>query len=236
MKILVTGSTTGIGFLTARKLIENGNDVYLHARNKEKAIYLKNKLPQAKNVLIGDLGKRSEVIRLSKEINKLGQLNTIIHNAGVYSSNNELIFKVNVLAPYIMSSLIRIPKKIIFTSSNMHLGASLVIDQIEKDTDYSSSKLQVLLLAKSIARLHKNTIVTTVDPGWVPTRMGGSQATDSLIQGYPTQVYLATLDNNAVSGKYFYHLKETNYDVRVDNIDLQNKFLEKMYKITKLKI
>ena len=46
-----------------------------------------------------------------------------------------------------------------------------------------------------------------VDPGWVPTRMGGPAATDDLALGHDTQVWLATTTDTAaaVTGTYWYH-------------------------------
>jgi hypothetical protein len=46
-----------------------------------------------------------------------------------------------------------------------------------------------------------------VDPGWVPTRMGGAGAPDDLVQGHETQVWLAASDDRAAraSGRYWYH-------------------------------
>jgi hypothetical protein len=46
-----------------------------------------------------------------------------------------------------------------------------------------------------------------VDPGWVPTRMGGPRASDDLDLGAETQVWLATGDEPGATrtGRYLYH-------------------------------
>ena len=48
-----------------------------------------------------------------------------------------------------------------------------------------------------------------LEPGWVPTRMGGAGAPDDLDQAHRTQVWLAVSDDAAarVSGEYFYHMR-----------------------------
>jgi len=49
-----------------------------------------------------------------------------------------------------------------------------------------------------------------VDPGWVPTKMGGQAAPDSLEEGAATQVWLATGNDPLVevSGNYFHHRQQ----------------------------
>lgn len=235
-KIFISGSTDGLGFLTAKKLLEDGNDVILHARNKQRANDVLTKLPNANQVVIGDLGDRKQVEDIAKQVNQIGQFDTVIYNAGIDVSDPKLTFSVNVLAPYLLTALIKLPKRIIFVSSGMHRGANLDINDLSKTTNYSSSKLQLLLLTKTLARLLPNVVITAVDPGWVPTKMGGSMATDDLTMGYTSQVWLATLEDNSVSGGYFHHLKPDRYDNRVDNVDLQDEYLQKLEEITNVTI
>jgi NAD(P)-dependent dehydrogenase (short-subunit alcohol dehydrogenase family) len=59
---------------------------------------------------------------------------------------------------------------------------------------YSESKLHILLLAFAVPRLWPGVIANAVDPGWVPTRMGGPSAPDDLVEGCLTQVELAAPD------------------------------------------
>lgn len=235
-KIFITGSTEGLGYLAAKRLIEEGNEVTLHARNSQRAKDVRKKLPEAKNIVIGDLANRVDVESIAEQVNKIGRFDTVIYNAGIDSSNTELTLEVNVLAPYLLTALIEMPKKIIYISSGMHVGSGLQIDSLQQSTTYSSSKLQILLLTKTLARLLPDVTVTAVDPGWVPTRMGGSMANDDLTLGYTTQVWLATLDDNSVTGEYFHHMKLARYDKRTDDINLQNKYLNKLEQITGVKI
>ena len=231
-KILITGSTTGLGLLTAKALIAAGNDVVCHARNQKRAAAVKQELPQVSAVVVGDLASTSAVVDLAKKINNLGPFDTIIHNAGVYTQEPQLTFQVNVLAPYMLTALVQRPQRLIYLSSGMHVGSQLDLAHLTTKTDYSSSKLQVLILSKAIARLWPNVVSTSVDPGWVPTRMGGSVASDDLTLGYTTQVWLATLADAKVSGKYYQHLSPAHYDRRGDDVALQTALLVQLAKIT----
>ena len=74
---------------------------------------------------------------------------------------------------------------------------------------YADSKLYDVMLAFAVARKWPDVLSNAVDPGWVPTKMGGPNATDDLDAGAETQVWLATSDDPEamVSGEYFYHQK-----------------------------
>src|ERR1017187_1558097 len=72
---------------------------------------------------------------------------------------------------------------------------------------YAESKFHDVLLAFAMARRFPNVRSNALEPGWVPTKMGGSGAPDDLDKGNRTQVWLATSDEPAasVSGQYFFH-------------------------------
>ena len=72
---------------------------------------------------------------------------------------------------------------------------------------YSESKLHVTALALALARVWPEVLSNAVDPGWVPTKMGGPAATGDLQMGYLTQTWLAVSNDAAatVSGGYWYH-------------------------------
>ena len=82
----------------------------------------------------------------------------------------------------------------------MHLTGSPDLDQVDfSDPDrrhraYDDSKLYVTALAMALARIRPTALAHAVDPGWVPTRMGGPSASDSLDEGHRTQTWLATAD------------------------------------------
>jgi hypothetical protein len=92
----------------------------------------------------------------------------------------------------------------------------------------------VVLLTKVVARKWPDVYANAVDPGWVPTKMGGPSAPDDLEKGFETQAWLAvsTDDKAKVSGRYFYHKREAEHHPAADNIALQDEFLATCEKIT----
>src|SRR4051812_17328406 len=116
-KIFITGSSDGLGLLAAQKLISGGHQVVLHARNEQRGKEALKKVPGAETVLTADLSDIEETKELASRVNDLGKLDVVIHNAGVYQISAEQLFAVNTLAPYILTSLIHKPERLIYVSS-----------------------------------------------------------------------------------------------------------------------
>jgi NAD(P)-dependent dehydrogenase (short-subunit alcohol dehydrogenase family) len=164
----------------------------------------------------------------------MGRFDAIIHNAGVYRVSNTLIFAVNTLAPYILTCLIQKPKRLIYLSSGMHLHGDPSLKNLtggagrrSGSSTYSDSKLHDVILSMAVARMWPNVYANAVNPGWVPTKMGGSGAPDNLEKGCQTQAWLAVSndDEAKVSGRYFYHKKQTDYLPAAADVNVQEKFL-----------
>ena len=236
-KIFITGSADGLGQLAAKALIDLRHQVLLHARNNERGKQAMNKTPGAEDVLIADLSNIEETKALASKVNALGTFDTVIHNAGVYRSASKEIFAVNTLAPYILTSLIQKPKRLIYLSSGMHLQGHAKLDRFNTDISrvtYSDSKLHVVMLCIAVARKWPAVYSNAVDPGWVPTKMGGHGAPDDLQKGYGTQVWLAVSNDEKakVRGRYFFHQKERHHNPEADNVQLQERFLNLCEEIT----
>lgn len=235
-RIFITGSSAGLGQLAAKSLISQGHRVVLHARNQNRKQDTLESVQDAEDVLIGDLSSIEETKHLAEKIMALGTFDAIIHNAGVYRTDQEKILRVNTLAPYILTCQIEKPKRLIYLSSGMHMGGSPSLEKIKSGAGvtYSDSKLHDVLLAKAVARKWPDVYSNAVNPGWVPTKMGGAGASDDLDKGYETQVWLAVSDDEKakVSGRYFYHKKESNYQSKADDTELQEKFIDVCKQVT----
>ena len=234
-RVFVTGSADGLGQLSAKTLVEQGHDVVLHARNEQRGQEALSKVPGAETLVIADLSDIDETKKLAEKVNALGWFDAVIHNAGVYQTSAEQIFAVNTLTPYILTSLIEQPKRLIYLSSGMHLHGHFEAESFKSvRISYSDSKLHVLMLSMAVARLWPDVYSNAVDPGWVPTKMGGRGAPDDLKKGYKTQVWLAASDdeNAKVSGKYFHHQKVSRHNPEADDVELQEKFLSLCRAIT----
>ena len=92
---------------------------------------------------------------------------------------------------------------------------------------YSDSKLHINILTMAVACKWIDVYANAVNPGWVPTKMGGAGAPDSLQKGYETQAWLATSDDPGatVSGKYFFHKKQQYQRPEADDVNIQEEFI-----------
>ena len=99
---------------------------------------------------------------------------------------------------------------------------------------YCDSKLFVTALAAATARRWRDVLSNAVDPGWVPTRMGGPGASDDLAQGHITQVWLAVSDDPTanVTGRYWYHQQTQTPAHVVDDLAFQGALLDELSRLT----
>ncbi len=236
-RIFITGSADGLGHLAAKALIAQGHGVVLHARNEKRGKEALDKTLGAETVVTANLSSIEETIQLGEKVNALGTFDAIIHNAGLYNAPAKELFAVNTLAPYILTCLIKKPKRLIYLSSDMHEGGHFKPGSFKTAISritYSDTKLHVLMLCKAVARKGTDVYANALNPGWVPTKMGGVGAPDNLEKGFQTQVWLAVSnDENAkVSGRFFYHQKEIRSNPEADDVQLQEKFLTVCKEVT----
>lgn len=229
-RIFITGSADGLGQLAAKALIAEGQKVVLHARNEKRGKEALDNASGAETVVTADLSDIEETKQLAEKVNALGTFDAVIHNAGVCYVPAKQLFAVNTIAPYILTCLIKKPKRLVYLSSDMQSGGRSKLDSFKSNIEritYSDTKLHILLLCNAVARSWTGVYANALDPGWVPTKMGGAGAPDDLEKGFQTQVWLA-VSNDAkakVSGRFFYHQKETHCNTEANNIALQERFL-----------
>jgi len=230
-RVFVTGSSTGLGLLSARWLDERGHHVTLHARSPERTDEPRAALPHAA-LVVGDLSRIDGVREVAEQVNALGRHDAVIHNAAVYrvpdriptDDGLSLTFAVNVLAPYLLTALVERPDRLVYMTSGLQNGAGPDLDDAQwtrRRWDwlqaYSESKLHVTTLAFGVARRWPEVRSNAVSPGWVPTRMGGAGAPDDLALGAETQAWLAAGDDpeTAVTAEYLYHRKRADVPTAV---------------------
>jgi len=222
-RVFITGSSDGLGLMAGQLLAAEGHSVTLHARNDSRAGDTRAALPQADGVLVGDLSSLAGMRQVAEQANAAGPYDAVIHNAGIgYREPRRIgtedglahVFEVNVLAPYLLTALLERPGRLVYLSSGMHRGGNASLDDPQWERRrwdgaqaYSDSKLFDTVLAFAVARRWPDVLSNAVEPGWVPTRMGGPGAPDDMSLAPVTQAWLAVSSDPAatVSGGYFYH-------------------------------
>jgi NAD(P)-dependent dehydrogenase (short-subunit alcohol dehydrogenase family) len=262
--ILITGSTDGVGKLTATKLAKNGHQILLHGRNAEK---LKNTISEIKektsnNKISGFVSDLSDFISIEKMLaeisNEFPSIDVLINNAGVLNSrieqnqdNLDMRFAVNYFAPYLLTNgLLPILKnsnspRIINLSSAAQSTVSIEVlqgkESISSQAAYAQSKLALTMWSFAFAIANPNIVTIAVNPGsLLNTKMvqeAYGQFWSSADKGADILVELAVLENHIESnGKYFDNDKGTFSNAHNDayNQEKINQLISETNKILKL--
>lgn len=180
--ILITGSTDGIGLLTAKKLAAKGHLVLLHGRSAKKLDAAAAEIGGKTERYLADLSKMSEVNDLAKAITKNhNSLDVLINNAGILKTPKSMTdggldvrFMVNTIAPYALTrSLLPLMTKqgrVINLSSaaqapvNLQALAGKV--QLDDMGAYAQSKLAITIWSQEMAaEMPDGPMFLAVNPG-----------------------------------------------------------------------
>ena len=185
--ILVTGSTDGIGKLTATALASQQHHVYIHGRNATKVRQTVEEIKESSNNpniegFVTDLSDLKQTKNLSSEIMKRTKhLDVLINNAGIYHNKENNVggldarFVVNYLTPYILTlelaSALKNSKnaRIINLSSAAQAAVSLEAltgnKQISVGEGYAQSKLALTMWSNYLSKQWPEQTIIAVNPG-----------------------------------------------------------------------
>ena len=249
-RVLITGSSDGLGLMAGELLAHVGHAVTLHARNDQRAGDARRALSAAEHVVVGDLASIEGTRQVAEQANALGRYDAVIHNAGVgYREPRRVetvdglshVFAVNVLAPYLLTALITPPSRLVYLSSGMHKGGNEDLQDLQwvrrrwnGAQAYADSKLFDVVLAFAVARRWPGVLSNALEPGWVPTKMGGPGAPDDLSLAAVTQVWLAVSDDPAaaVTASYFYHQQPRDVHPAASSVEVQSRLLDGCAELT----
>lgn len=234
-RVFITGSADGLGRAAAQTLLDDGHQVVVHARSDARLAAVRDLVDRGAAAVVGDLSDLGQTRGVAEQVNALGAMDAVIHNAGVYTGPH--VMGVNVVAPYVLTALIERPQRLVYLSSGLHRGGRADPAGVAWGAAtgrYSDSKLYVTTLAAAVARRWPEVLSNAVDPGWVPTRMGGSGAPDDLRLGHLTQEWLATSDDPdaRTSGGYWHHQRRADPHPAVHDRHVQDELLEALARFT----
>jgi len=231
--VVITGATSGIGRITARKFASRGANLLCINRNQEKSENLRREIESEYAVKcdyrIADLSILKDIFRVSNELAELEiPIDVIIHNAGVYLTKRELtadglekLFVVHYLSSFILNCLLMDKLKaqekarIIMVGSEGHRFAvwGLRLDDLNWEKhrysglkSYGSAKTAQLLSMIVFAEHFKNTGVTinTMHPGAVKTDTG--QENGPVYRWIKRSLFDKILKSPEISAEALYYL------------------------------
>lgn len=196
---LITGATSGIGWITARDLAKMGAEVVLTGRNfkrGERAIDRIRREDSTSKVefIPMDLSSLGDVREFSTDFKKrYPRLDVLMNNAGtvllqrkVNDAGIEMTFVVNHLGHFLLTnSLLKSLRasesaRVIVVSSGSHRGAHLNFDDLQNELSYNGmkvygqSKLANLLFTYELSRrlVNEGITINAMHPGFVSTNLG----------------------------------------------------------------
>jgi NAD(P)-dependent dehydrogenase (short-subunit alcohol dehydrogenase family) len=201
--VVITGATSGIGYVTAKKYASHGADLLLINRNEEKSKEICAELHTEFNsncsYFIADFSKLSDVHKAADTLYSLKrEIDVLIHNAGQYLTkksrtvdNLETVFQTNYLSTFIINYYLREKLgnqkngRIIFVNSEAYRFAAfgIHIDDLSWDKhkysgmkSYGSAKMAQLLSMIIFNDYFKgsNITINAMHPGNVRTNSGQS--------------------------------------------------------------
>jgi retinol dehydrogenase 13 len=231
--VVISGATSGIGYLTAKKFASKGAKLVCINRNKEKSEVLKTEIENEFGVsceyIIADLSNLKDVFLSAEELRKIDiPIDVLIHNAGIYLTRRELtpegfdkVFMVHHLSSFVINVLLSDKLKsqgrarIIMVNSEGHRFAAwgLRLDDLNWEKrhysglkSYGSAKLAQLLSMLIFDEYFRSTGVTinALHPGAVRSETGHENG--AVYRWVKKNLYNKILRPTEISAESIYYL------------------------------
>lgn len=196
---LITGATSGIGFVTAQALAQRGATVVMVGRDAARGADSVNRVKRATgndavDLLLADLSSQAQIADLAQTfLRRYDHLDVLINNAGAIFTERqmsvdgvEMTFALNHLGYFLLTHFLldvlksSAPSRIVNVASRAHEGGRIHFDDLQGERRYGGwraycqSKLANILFTYELARRLQDTQVTAnvLHPGFVATRFG----------------------------------------------------------------
>ena len=214
----VTGSSRGVGQQIVKGLAALGCNVIVHGRLKgscDKTIAMLEEFPVQTFAVYGELSDEAKVKDIISQVDVLGlNVDILYNNAGMMTAFHEnywehnwdewaLTFKVNVFALYTLCSAF-LPGMIARGFGRVVNLTSGIKDQPEL-APYGASKWAVNKITDDLAikLVDTGVRINMLDPGWLRTDLGGSNAEHPVEAVLPGALAPALIDDNGSNGEFF---------------------------------
>jgi NAD(P)-dependent dehydrogenase (short-subunit alcohol dehydrogenase family) len=215
--ILITGANKGLGREAARRLLADGHDVWIAARDPERGRKAAEELG-ARHVVL-DVTDDASVEAAARTVAAAtgGALDVLINNAGILGSMGPAdeinaadvrsVYDVNVLGPvrvlHVFLPLLRRSGSPVVVNVSSGLGSMYhTTDPDPLFPPYSSSKAALNMLTIQWARAFPDIRIYAVDPGFPATDFNGHMGTHTVAEGTDAIVQMATIGSDGPTGSF----------------------------------
>ncbi|HET6356308.1 SDR family NAD(P)-dependent oxidoreductase [Streptomyces sp.] len=219
---LITGANKGLGFETARRLIEAGHTVYIGARDARRGHEAAARLG-ARFVRI-DVTDEDSVKAAAEFIrDDAGRLDVLVNNAGiagagkpvgeVTGSDMQTTYDTNVFGVVRVTHAFLPLLETSSTPAVVNVSSGLGSPAATSDPgriefhvallDYNSSKTALVMITSQYAKAYPTIRFNAVDPGYTATDLNGHQGTNSVEAGADIIVRMAAIGGDGPTGGFF---------------------------------
>ena len=219
--ILITGGNKGLGYETARRLIADGHQVYLGARDPERGKRAAAELDA--HFVELDVADDASVATAAADLaGQIGQLDVLINNAGIvgpYKAVADLtgpdaqqVFNTNVFSIVRMTNaflpLLEKSSAPVIVNVSSGLGSFAAVhdpSRVESTVPgalYQASKSAVTMLSVQYARQLPNVRINVVDPGYTATDLNANSGPQTVTEGTDAIVAMATIGADGPTGTF----------------------------------
>ena len=214
---LITGSNKGLGFEAARRLLAEGHDVWVAARD-----------PEAGAKAAVDLGARfvqldvTDDASVAAAVATVGSLDVLVNNAGITGSHKQVpdvtaedlrqVYETNVYGPV---RVLHAFLPLLLASENgvvVNVASGLGSQGATHDPDrvefsvvapaYCSSKSALVMLTTQYAKALPALRINVVDPGYTATDLNRHSGTQTVTEGTDAIVAMATVGQDGPTGTF----------------------------------
>lgn len=184
MKVLITGTSRGIGFALTLEALKKGHTVYAVSRSTENLAKVQRDFPKTLIPIQADVSSEHDIQTLATTVTKSGGLDVLINNAGIIKKDESATafaesFHINATVPFLMTvAFVPVLEK---SKEARVVQISTMMGSIEDNTSggyysYRSSKAALNMITRSLAIDYPQIRFALIHPGWVKTDMGGPEA------------------------------------------------------------
>jgi NAD(P)-dependent dehydrogenase (short-subunit alcohol dehydrogenase family) len=217
---LITGANRGLGREAARRLLADGHDVWIAARDPAKGAAAAEEIGARFVVL--DVADDASVSAAAERVGAEGGLDVLVNNAGISGPRKplpeltpddmRLVFETNVLGTVrvtraFLPLLERSARPVIVNVSSGMGSMAVTSDPSRVESTivslaYPASKAALNMLTTQYARAFPHMRINAVDPGYTATDFNDHRGTKSVEQGAEIIVRMAELDGSGPTGTY----------------------------------
>jgi NAD(P)-dependent dehydrogenase (short-subunit alcohol dehydrogenase family) len=219
-KTLITGANKGLGRETARRLLADGHDVWVAARDAERGEPVARDLG-ARFVQL-DVTDEASVWAARDRVEAEGGLDVLINNAGIVgvrrpfeevtADDVRVTYETNVFGVIRVTQafvpLLAQSDSPVIVNVSSGMGSLAVTTDAERLEStivalaYPSSKSALNMITTQYAKALPAMRVNAVDPGYTSTDLNGHRGTQSVQEGAEAIVRMAEVDGNGLSGTF----------------------------------